>query len=129
MEPNPARSEVIVTIGDKAYGMRPSYSAIVKIEKALNTRMVKLMERLQFGDVGVEDVATILTCFINANPDNSGKVTVEQIGDKIVEEGFVNFMQPVAEIFGFIIKAGPKNKAEGDSGNGETNPPSSGAAS
>jgi hypothetical protein len=129
MEPNPLRSEVIVTIGGKAYGMRPAYSAIVKIEKALNTRLIKLMERLQFGDIGVEDVATILACFINANPDNPGKVSVEQIGDKIIEEGFINFLQPLAEVFGFIIKAGPKNKSESESGNVGTNPPSSGAAS
>jgi len=129
MEPNPLRSEVAVVIGGKSYAMRPSYSAIVKIEKALNTRLIKLMERLQFSDIGVEDVATIITCFINANPENPGKVTVEQIGDKIIEEGFINFLSPLAEVFGYIVKASPKNKSEEQSGKVGTNPQSSGADS
>lgn len=109
---NPARGEVSVAINGKTYTMRPSYASIIKIERALRTRMVPLMNRFQAQDIGVEDVATCLAAFISGNPENGKPPTADEIGEAMVSSGFMAYMQPLAEVFSVIINAGPKETRE-----------------
>jgi hypothetical protein len=118
MNENPLRGEVEVTIGGKAYVMRPSYSAIVKIERTLSTRLLKLMVRLQSQDIGVEDLATIIACAVNANPDNHVKLTLDEVGEEVLAGGFVPMLKTVADFLQCIAAAGPSKKLTEDAPSG-----------
>ena len=107
---NNERGEVDITLGGKSYVMRPAYSAIVKIEKALGTRMVPLMNRLQRQDIGVEDVAVCICAFIACNKDNRNPPSLDDVGEAVVREGFTSAVLPLSRIFKYIAEAGPAVK-------------------
>jgi hypothetical protein len=104
---NPDRGEVAITLGGKSYVMRPGFDAMRKLEAMAGKSVVKILGRFQDQDFSIIDVAAVITAGINANRDNE-RVTFEQVGELIANEGMLLALNPAAQFIGIVVTAGPK---------------------
>lgn len=107
MTANPHRGEVEVELGGKTVLLRPSFAALVEIERRLGLGLVPLAQRLKAMEVGAGTVATILhACWVGAP-----KPEYEQVGEMVIARGLVELIPPVIDLIGNALTGGAKNAA------------------
>lgn len=104
---------VAVKLGGKEYTIRPTFGTLVQIERRCGP-VLKLIQRIQTpGDIGVGEIAGVLHEAINATiTAPKEKFTFEEIGELVFEEGFVEFVTPVAEFLANALRAGPEEPVQ-----------------
>lgn len=81
---------ISLTLNDRLHTLRPTFAALMAIEKALDCRLLKLAARVSEGDVGTEDVLTILEHGLMAG---SGPVSRETLQQAMVQSGFLAMVE------------------------------------
>lgn len=88
---NKFKGEVEIKVGEEMLTLRPSYTAIVEIESKLGRAISELI-----GSAGTTGLtlreATIIIWAGNMATAPSLRLTVEQMGDKIVAGGYLSVM-------------------------------------
>jgi hypothetical protein len=119
MSANPERGEVEVTLDGKTYVMRPSWEALVAIERAIAPRtIIQLVAQYETRALSAEEIALIVTegirAYGKAEKDKLLQMySVEKVGELLYESG-VNSALPACLRFLMNVSGGSKKKAEGE---------------
>ncbi|MBR2691777.1 MAG: gene transfer agent family protein [Aquamicrobium sp.] len=90
------RNEVEIELAGQTRTMRASFSAIRAIEKELGKSLVRLINDIgASGDFSVTDAVTIIHHGLRGYNDT--RLTLDQIGDAVVVEGFQSKATAAAE--------------------------------
>lgn len=81
---------IALTLNGKPHTLRPTFAALMAIEQALDCRLLKLATRVSEGDVGTEDVLTILEHGLRAG---SGAVSRETLQHAMDTSGFLPLVE------------------------------------
>lgn len=115
--PEPA---IDLTLGERTYGLKPSFGALMRIEKALGFGLGALVARYLQREYGLTDTARIVYEGIVAGEGN-GSPTYEEIADAIVREGIDRAAPAALELLDAAL-AGFERFAEARA-TAATNPP------
>lgn len=85
---------IVVTLGDNSYTLKPSFGALIRIERALDAGLGTLIMRFLRREYGAADTARILHEGIVAAAGD-GAPSYEEIGRMVVREG-VDQVAPAA---------------------------------
>lgn len=78
-----------VTLDGKTWSLKPTFDALMRIERARGVGLIALLYRFQLQQHGVTDVAQILYEGIRAEHGNDTP-KLEAIGEAVVREGLTN---------------------------------------
>jgi hypothetical protein len=95
---NPLRNEVTITLAGQERTMRATFSALRSIEQSLGTSIIGLIKRTASADLGLGDTATIIFHGLRGHEDT--RLTMEQVGEAVMNEGLTNLLKPVMEFIG-----------------------------
>lgn len=85
---NPTRGEYSLMLGGRKYLLRPSFSAQVAIENALDKTYFELAAAAQSAAIKIQDAAVVVAELVNAGTDDPlSKVSAERVGEMIYEAG------------------------------------------
>lgn len=106
------------TLGDKTYSVRPSFGAIVKIEKKLGRSILAFLSSAQKAEgVSLTDIVTVAHEALRAE---GVKIDHGAVGQQMMESGGIaKFVEPVARYLSNAITAGPEN-ASGEMPDGDS---------
>jgi len=85
---------ITVTLGGKTYDLKPTFGALIRIERALGSGIGEIITRFPRGEYGASDTARIIHEGVVAAEGN-GAPSYEEIGRLVVREG-VNQIAPAA---------------------------------
>ena len=97
---NKERGEVAVSIGGKDYILRPSFSALVEIERRTGQTILEIATNLSAARIGVADLVAVLFSAIKAGQTDWPEYDV--LGEMVVKAGVAELIGPVG---GFIVSA------------------------
>lgn len=110
---NPSRGEIVITLGETDYVMRPTFSVIREIEAALSKSMFTLAGQIATANIGVNELATIV--YIALRRSNR-KLKMEEVGDLMMNAGITTFLEPVSLfVIGAVNPSGSKTEGTGTS--------------
>ncbi len=89
------RNEVVIKLAGQDRVMRATFAAIRGIENDLRTNIVPLLGRFANGDIGMHQTAVVIYNGLKGYEDT--RLSVEQIGDAILDTGLNEVMVPVIE--------------------------------
>lgn len=120
MEANEERGEVEITLGGTVYVMRPSYQAMISIERLTGRTMVALAVSVgegRFGSLTLDECAHIVTQGIHAAGRDRGDKVVqayktEKIGEMIYDDGIVESLPVIENFLINALSGGTKKKAK-----------------
>lgn len=107
---NPLKNTVTIHICGKDREMRAGWTTMSNVEFALKVHWSQLGDIIVGGTYGFNQVATIIDEALRGNKDD--RLTREQIGEDLVEQGLAKFLPPVIELIGMGFK-GTKLVAQG----------------
>lgn len=86
---NPERGEHELTLDGRTFKLRPSYAAIVQIEKKTGYSLLALVKRGSAADISAEQVGIIAAELIRAGAtdDMTRRVNADRIAEMAFEEG------------------------------------------
>lgn len=108
---NAERGEIEITLGGKQYVLRPTFEAFCEIEAELGDKLLPLVRRFYTGSVGLRDVATVIYHGMKAA---GSKVTLNEVGEMLVDDGINDFLGPVGMFLGTPLKANDEGTTEGN---------------
>lgn len=94
------RGEVNVTLGDRCFVLRPSFSAIMDIEERLGG-IVALALRASRGEYGLKDVATVICCTIRQSGNQ--RPTLDEIGELVLQVGLASAADAMKDILTVVL--------------------------
>lgn len=94
------RGEVNVTLGERRFILRPSFSAIMDIEERLGG-IVALALRASRGDYGLKDVATVIWCTIRQS--ESQKPTLDELGELVLQAGLASAADAMKDVLTAVL--------------------------
>lgn len=107
MTANPHRGEVEVELGGKAVLLRPSFAALVDVEKRLGIDLIPLAARFRLRQIGIRHVSTIIhACWASAD-----RPEPEKVGELVLSSGIVDLIDPLIELLANALTGGSKNAA------------------
>lgn len=84
---NPQRNEVVVTIGDKEFLTRASFTFIAEIEEYFDAPLASIIfDRLQNGKIKIVDLSVIIAAGIRGA---GGNISMSEIQEALAEAGTV----------------------------------------
>lgn len=96
---NPARGEASLTIGGKAYLLRPTFDALIQAEDDLGP-LFALVERAGEGQLRLAEIATL---FWHCLADRGG-LSREAVGQAVLDQGLAASARPLRTLLGEILK-------------------------
>lgn len=96
---NPARGEAELRLGSRNLVLRPGFGALVAAEQELGP-LFALVERAASGQLALADVARLFWHCIADRPDD---LTVEALGDALMEAGLAACMAPLRVLLRQIL--------------------------
>lgn len=96
---NAIRGEVEVTLGEKTYTMRPTFSALAAIEADTDTVLIMLASRFQAGLFSASDTVTVLYRGIV----NTKKPTKAEIGELLMTQGWPSVRDQVTKFMESVL--------------------------
>ncbi len=90
---NPARGEASLTVAGLTLTLRPTFSALVKVEQELGP-LLQWVERASIGGVGIADIVAL---FWHCLTDTPGEITRDKVGEALVEAG-LSAVTPILKI-------------------------------
>ncbi len=109
MTPNPHRGEVSLTLGEREVILRPTFAALVAIERETGMGLMALGRKLAQGSI--EHVPAIIREIARASGDEIDRAVIE---DQIMTNGVMSVLEPAAAALA---------RAIGGNDNGSTMPP------
>lgn len=106
---NQRRGELMLQLGQKQLKGRVTLDVLVRIESAMGCGIVKVAQRLQEGDLRINDILGILTPVIRAGGND---IDQKDVGLAVWEAGLAEGMRCAGEILALALTAG-------EAGNGE----------
>jgi len=117
MEVNPERGEVAILLDGKAYPMRPSYKAMVAIERATGATILGLSFRLALPRDGLtlEEMAIIITEGVRAAGEERNDpmlkgFSTERVGELLFDGGILAAAAPIEAFLRNAITGGGSAK-------------------
>lgn len=117
---NPERGEVAVTLGGGEYTMRPSWEALLRIERRIAPKtMIQLMTEYSERAISAEEATIIVTEGIRAHAIESGNellkgLSERRVGELIYEAGGVPSVLGAVLEFVMNINGGSTKKKDGE---------------
>ena len=105
---NSFRGDIEVTLGGAAYTMRPTFEALLEIERLTGIGLIPLARRFYSQEFGVADIRNVIVPAIKAG---GGKVP-DNIGKLIIDAGPVNLGGVVAQFLVGALSGGEEKKAD-----------------
>ncbi len=104
------RDAVEIQIGGETYAARPTFAAIMNIERKIGRSIMAMISNAdQPGGVKLTEIAIVIHEAIRTA---GGKLKFEEVGEAIIAAGgFVRFTQAAVEFLAGAIMAGPENTA------------------
>ncbi|HEX2594805.1 MAG TPA: GTA-gp10 family protein [Rhizomicrobium sp.] len=97
---NRTRGEYTLTLGGRPYLLRPSFSAQVAIETALDKSYFELAAAAQVAALRIDHASVIVTELVNAGAeDPMDKISAERAGEMIYEAG----MPSIAPVLAVLL--------------------------
>lgn len=81
-------NQVDVRLAGTTRTMKATFSAIAGIERDLGKSIIRFMDDVQVGDISFTAVALVIFHGLKGNDDT--RLTLEQIGDAVVEAGITS---------------------------------------
>lgn len=100
---NPQRGEIKVNLGEKTYTGRVTLDTLMRIENALGMGLVKIAQKLQEGDLKVNELLSIITPIVRAGGNS---VDQKEIGEIVWAAGLAEAMRVAGEIIAYALTAG-----------------------
>ncbi len=120
MSTNDLRGEIAITFGEgtdaKSFVLRPSFSALRKLETHIGMGVLALVQRLGQKDVRITDLAAVVWAGIIGSKIKDPP-SLDDVGDMIYEKGMVNVIPVVGSFLTAAITAG---HGEGEAKNAVT---------
>ena len=92
--PNGVRGDVGITLGGKEYVLRPTYQALIEIERMTGGTMTTVARRILDGDIGMGDATAIITAGLKAAGEPA---TTEAVGKMVYDAGLLNVGVPLVQ--------------------------------
>jgi hypothetical protein len=105
------RNEVAIDIGGKSRVLRADFRAICAMESFLRMGVVTIVGRFQQKQFGLTDVAALV--FFGLQGADDKDLTMEQVGDAIIETGIDNIISPVIDFALLMMKGVSLGKSQG----------------
>lgn len=102
---NKTKGECDIVLGGDAYTLQLTYSSMVQIEESLGCGVFELFARAAAGVFTLKDMAVVVHAAIQQGDE---ALTVEQIGEKILEDGTTNLIEPIGAFFRNAVNGGQK---------------------
>lgn len=117
MTANPERGEIEVDIEGVPHVLRPSYEAIVAIEKATGRGLVQLAQAAGDGSLAVDDAAIIVTECVRAHGRATGnrdltEYRVGTVAAALVETGVIQVQKRLELLLYLAVTGGYTAKGE-----------------
>jgi hypothetical protein len=115
-EANPERGEVPILLNGRAYPMRPSYTAVEAIERALGpvvalgSRMTDPMHRLKVSEMSIIVAESIKAAGKDRNDKMLQAMKADKIAELIYEQGIVSVLDPILILLVNMVSGGGKAK-------------------
>lgn len=106
----PPPGEIEIIIGEDTHYLRPTFKAIVRIERALRTKTITLLQDMAMGHAGIEQLAIIIHHGIQGDKKEA-PLTVDEIGQHLIGR-FQQYSKPVAEFLAAIVEAKPTTEVD-----------------
>lgn len=91
---NKARGEIALTIADKTYAIRPTFSLIAELEDQFNSLM-DIGQKLESGDWRITDLVRLLHMMLESTDQDTPDL--DTIAQAVLEQGATHFVAPVYE--------------------------------
>ena len=92
MQCNPLRNEVVIMLDGIAYVMRPSFEALVLIEKQLSQTLIQIADKISTENISLTELAVIIEICMEK------RASAEFIQDAIVRGGMTSALNAVADL-------------------------------
>jgi hypothetical protein len=92
------RNEVAITLAGQERTMRATFAAMRGIEQAMGVSVLALVQRALKRELGVTDTTVIIFNGLKGADDT--RLSLEQVGEAVVEEGLNALAGPVVEFIG-----------------------------
>jgi len=96
---NPARGEALLTLGDRAHLLRPSFAALVAAEEELGP-LFALVERAGSGQLRLGEIASL---FWHCLADR-GALTRDEVGEAVLSVGLAGAAVPLRAVLQQILQ-------------------------
>lgn len=100
---NPQRGELKISLGEKTYNGRVTLDTLMRIESGLGMGLVKIAQKLQEGDLRVNELLSIITPIIRAGGNS---VDQKEVGEVLWAAGLAEGMRVAGEIIAYALTAG-----------------------
>lgn len=93
------RGQLDIDLAGQSYRLRPSYEAIIKVERELGRGLIQLSSQADLGALSLGDVGTIVTRLIQADDDRAARWSTARVGQLVyAEQGGLDRMQAMLAI-------------------------------
>jgi hypothetical protein len=96
---NPLRGEVSMTLGGRAFTLRPSFAAIVTVEERLGS-VISLALKASKGELGLREATALLWETL----DQRTAMSEEELGGLILQEGVAAVAPAVSALLAAILR-------------------------
>ena len=122
MSANPYRGEVAVTLDGQEYTLRPTFAAMVEIERGTGMGFPELTARMLTGKYTVEQLAAVLAAGLNAARDpKAPPYKLADVGELMFKTGISN--PAMIESIGAFLGACANGGVSSDGAPGEAKAP------
>jgi hypothetical protein len=96
---NAHRGEAALTLGGNTYRLRPSFSALVRVEEELGS-LIALVERAGSGALGLKDIVVLLhACALAGGHD----ISRDDFAAALLKEGITTSIKPLRDILAAVM--------------------------
>jgi hypothetical protein len=99
------RGEIRFNLGGKERMLRPTWKAISELEDQFGTTLLGIAERLQDRKFTAKDIVTTIWCGLRGAGET---LTIEEVGELVVNDGLFNVMEPLAKFIAEACTGGRK---------------------
>jgi hypothetical protein len=100
---NPQRGELKISLGEKTFNGRVTLDTLMRIENGLGMGLVKIAQKLQEGDLRVNELLSIITPIVRAGGNS---VDQKEVGEILWAAGLAEGMRVAGEIIAYALTAG-----------------------
>ena len=93
--------EIAVRLGDRAYGLKPSWHGLGEMERRLGTNLVDLARRFQTGAIDSRALATVLWAGLLRRLESGdwrAPLSLDEVGELTVAGGVANYYPTAAAL-------------------------------
>lgn len=110
---NKLLGELKVKIGEEEYTLKPTFSAIMRMELETGKKLSELIDLIRFGTFGLrETVAVVYGGILGANGNREPKIKYSDLGDAVMQAGWLQFLVPCGRILGAAYGGQPVDDSE-----------------